>query len=119
MTPRRTAAAASGTSTRRPVNVSERDGNVCAGKSGRTEEPALDGIARIGHRRIGARLMQEQMVEEQSVARIKYRADYPRVASHLLDHLLSHLVVENGPLGAGGCIVVQSSRDDVHARGHV
>src|SRR4051794_27321964 len=58
------------------------------------EEPVLDREPRVGHRGIRARLVQEQLVEEQRVARLEDRPDDRNVAGGVLGLGLRHLVGE-------------------------
>ena len=58
-----------------PEGRSDGDRRVLGRERRAAEEPVLDRVARVWHRRIGARLVQEQLVEEQRVAGLEDRPD--------------------------------------------
>src|SRR6185437_12212633 len=64
---------------------SDSDRGVLIREPGAPEEPVLHRVPRPGHRWVGARLVQEQLVEEQRVAGLEDRPDHRRVARRLLD----------------------------------
>src|SRR5947209_8442414 len=104
-----------GSRTRRSASL---DGNrgVLARERRAAEEPVLDRVARLAHRRIRARLVQEQLVKEQGVAGLEDRAQDRRLAPLLVDLELRDRVVERGLLGVGGQVMLEAGGKQVESR---
>src|SRR5258707_14162700 len=90
------------------------DGNrrVLARERRSAEEPVLDRVPRPLHRRIGARLMKEQLVEEQRVAGLEDRAQDRDLAPGDVDLSLRDRVVEPSFLGGRREVVVRAGGEE-------
>src|SRR5947209_17417431 len=79
------------------------------------KEPVLDGVAWLWHRRVGAGLVQEHLVEQKRIAGFKDGPNDRRLAGGLLRLLLRDCVVKRRVLGGGGDEVIESARKDVES----
>src|SRR5690606_36153427 len=100
---------------RDPRTRSPHQGDLARRVRGWREEPRLDRVARSGHGRVDRRAVQEQVVEQQCVARTELGPDHRRVGGEPLDHVGTDGPVEDRAAGAGLDDVVEAPRQQVHA----